>query len=267
MIGKVMIGKSFGGCIAYCLEDKKMKARESEITLKNRATELKFNNCFGNKKQLTKQFNEVRILNKKLSKPVLHITLSFAPDEFLPHYKLVEITESCADEFGFSGNQYLAVEHKDTDHQHIHIVANRIGFSGKTNVSDSNCYKKIANFCRQMERKYDLQKVLNPKKFLPGGLKELPRNDTRKLQMKETLSNILSLSKSFDEFMSAAKNNHIKVIKSRGISFIDSKGVKANGSEIGLSLQTIENQIIRNNQKHKETEFINLSQRKYQMKL
>ena len=267
MIGKVMIGKSFGGCIAYCLEDKKKKGSEQELITHNRATILKMNNCFGNKEQLIKQFKEVKYLNSKLSKPVMHITLGLSRGEFLEEGKLIEIVEHCAGDFGFTDNQYLAVEHKDTDHQHIHIVANRIGFRGKTNVSDSNCYKKVAFFCRKMEKKYDLQKVLSPKKFLPKELRELPRLDTRKLQMKEMLSSILSLSKSLDEFINAAQNNKIKVIKSRGISFIDSKGVKVKGSEINLSLQTIENQIMRNNRKQGETEFVDLGQRKYQIKM
>ena len=86
-------------------------------------------------------------------------------------------------------------------------------------------------------------------------------------KMKEILSNRLSLSKSLDEFTKAAKNNNIKIIKSRGIAFIDNKGVKVKGSDIGLSLQTIESQIMRNNRKQVETEFVNLSQRKWQMKL
>lgn len=167
MIGKVFIGKSFGGCIAYCLEDKNMKGSEQELIMQNRATVLKMNNCFGNKEQLIKQFKEVRYLNSKLSKRVMHITLNLSPSEFSEEGKLIEIAEHCAESFGFYDNQYLTVEHKDTDHQHIHIVVNRIAFSGKTNVSDSNCYKKVANFCRKMEKKFELQKVISPKKFLP----------------------------------------------------------------------------------------------------
>lgn len=174
MIGKITIGKSFGHCIAYCLDDKKRKKSDSDFIMKNRATVLKMYNCLGNKKQLISQFNEVKQLNPKLSKPVMHITLSLAPGESLPQNNLIAIAESCAEHFGFENNQYLAVAHKDTDHQHIHIVANRIGFSGKTNVSDSNCYKKVAAFCRKMEKKYELQTVLSPKKFLSIALKELP---------------------------------------------------------------------------------------------
>jgi hypothetical protein len=36
----------------------------------------------------------------------------------------------------------------------------KIGFDKRT-VSDSNNYQKMANYCRKMELKYDLKKVLN----------------------------------------------------------------------------------------------------------
>ena len=95
-----------------------------------------------------------------------------------------------------------------------------------------------------MEKKYDLQKVLEPKKFLPKELRNCKTLIHEKLQMKEILSSILSLSKNLDELINAAQNNKIKVIKSRGISFIDGRGVESERSEINLSLQTIENQIM-----------------------
>src|SRR6187399_3286534 len=175
MIGKVIIGKSFRGCIAYCLEDKKLR-HDKSIT-NQRAEVVQYNLCFGNKKELAGQFNEVRRLNQKLSKPVLHITLSLADGERLSRQKLQQVVEDCAKYMGFDENQYLAVEHLDTKHQHLHIVANRVGFDGHT-LSDSNSYKKIAEFCRQTELKYGLKLVLSPKRFLPAELRQIPRNDT-----------------------------------------------------------------------------------------
>jgi len=77
----------------------------------------------------------------------LHITLSLAPGEQLPQDKLMEMCEHCAGEMGFENNQYIAVHHLDTNHQHIHIVANRIGFDKRT-VSDGNNYQKIAKYCQ-----------------------------------------------------------------------------------------------------------------------
>lgn len=45
MIGKTSIGKSFGGCIRYCLKDKLDK--KQQLTFVNRAEVLEYNLCFG----------------------------------------------------------------------------------------------------------------------------------------------------------------------------------------------------------------------------
>jgi len=149
MIGKISMGKSFRGCISYCLEDKKQE-QSQETLFKNRAELIVFNQCFGDKKELTEQFNDVRELNSRIEKPVLHITLSLAPEDKIDKPKLMEMARECAKEMGFEDNQYIAVSHIDTKHQHLHIVANRIGYDGKV-VSDSQNYKKIAQYCRKME--------------------------------------------------------------------------------------------------------------------
>ncbi len=171
MIGKIKIGKSFRGCLFYCLNDKRQK--ESQKVMKNRAEILMFNKCGGNQKELVQQFNEVRQLNPKLSKPVLHISLSLAPEDVSPKDKLIDMCEQCAKEMGFENNQYVAIHHLDTEYQHIHIVANRIGFDKRT-VSDSNNYKRIANYCRKMELKYELRQVLNPRLYLSQKERLLP---------------------------------------------------------------------------------------------
>ncbi|WP_300600942.1 relaxase/mobilization nuclease domain-containing protein [Niabella sp.] len=246
MIGKAITGKGFAGCICYCLEDKKMDIDKNQSMMENRAEILLFNKCFGNKKELVQQFNEVRRLNPKQSKPVFHFTLSMAPGEHLSRPQLIQVAQDCAKEFGFADNQFLAVEHKDTQHQHIHIVANRIGYSGKTNVSDSNSYKRMAQFCRKMEQKYQLQQVLSPRRFLSKDQQLLPRNDQRKDQIKVQLRQILQSSKTMESFQQEVRKMGFEIIKGRGISFIDKAGVKIKGSAMGLSLSTIEKQLQKN---------------------
>src|SRR5690242_18282735 len=111
MIGKIMIGKSFIGCLLYCLNDKQNRPKDEKI-FKNRAEILMFNKCFGNQTELIQQFNEVEQLNPRLAKPVLHITLSLAKGEFLDENKLAAISEACANDLGFENNQYISVLHK-----------------------------------------------------------------------------------------------------------------------------------------------------------
>lgn len=234
MIGKISIGKSFRGCLNYCLENK-----GQQISTKNRAEILEYNYCFGDKKELIEQFNDVRNLNLNLSKPVLHIALSFAPGERVSRAQLYDMIYECEVAMGFENNLYVAIEHDDTVHQHIHIVVNRVGLDGKT-LPDSHNYRKIAEYCRKMEKKHGLQKVLSPRKFLPKDQRQIPRYDSRKEKLRHEIVCSLATARSYSEFENAIKNKGYEIIKARGISFLDYEKVKVKGSELGYSLQKIE---------------------------
>jgi hypothetical protein len=238
MIGKITLGKSFRGCILYCLNDKKQEPGK-ELVMQGRAEVIMFNQCFGNQQQLVEQFNAVRQLNPKVSNPVLHITLSLAIGDHLTKDKVMELCEHCASEMGFENNQYIGVQHLDTNHLHLHIVANRIGFDKRT-VNDSNNYKKIAAYCRKMELKYNLIPVLSPRMFLSKEQRLIPRNDKRKDQIRKHIQESLTVSKNYSEFERLMKEKKYEVIKARGIAFIDDKKVYVKGSEVGYCLQTIE---------------------------
>jgi hypothetical protein len=205
----------------------------------NRAEVLCYNLCYGNKKELIKQFNEVRNLNPKLGKPVIHITLSFAPGEQPAKDALQSMVEDCAKELGFAGNQYLAIRHSDTTHQHIHIVANRVGFNGKT-VKDNNNYRQIAAYCREMEQKHGLQQVLSPKRFLQKELQNITRLDLRKERLKNDIIESIKSAKDYQQFEMLMKEKKYAIVKARGIAFIDQEKVRTKGSEVGYSLSRIE---------------------------
>ena len=215
---------------------------------------LMFNQCFGNQNKLINQFNRVRQLNPKLSKRVLHVTLSFAKEDNLDQNKLIAISEACAKDLGFESNQFVSLLHKDTGHQHLHIVANRIGFNKKT-VSDSDNYKTMANFCRKTELKYNLQQVQNPARYLSREQRNLPRTDSRKKQLSLSIRRAFHQSKSFDYFKALMQSQGYKVIKGRGILFIDDKKVKIKGSDVGYSLQKIETNIAMLNRLSTDKEF------------
>ena len=239
MIGKIMTGKSFRGCLQYCLHDKIAGEKKNVLVIKDRAEIICYNQCYGKTGELIQQFNEVRQLNPRLSRPVLHVTLSLAKGESLPNYKLADMARDCAHDLGFSNNQFVAVLHKDTDHQHIHIVANRIGYDGKA-VSDSNNYQKIANLCRRLEIKHELKQVLSPNLFLPKELRNYQRLDERKQKLKEHIRQSLTGSRNYEQFEQKMKALNYDVIKMRGIAFRDQQKVYTKGSEVGYSLATIE---------------------------
>jgi len=248
MIGRVSIGSSFYHCISYCLEDKRELSEVKKLALamqdrlqhKERAEVLEYNKCFGNKYELTEQFKDVRKLSRRVEKPMLHLTLRLAPEDTLTKEQLREVGGECAKEFGIADNQYICVLHKDTKEQHIHIAANRVGFDGKV-ANDSNSYKRMAELCRRLERKYGLQEVLSPRAFQSPKDRLLPRRDSRKDKLKADIQQTLKSANSYLIFERQMRDLGYKVLKGRGISFIDDKKVKIKGSEVSFSLTKIEN--------------------------
>jgi hypothetical protein len=59
---------------------------------------------------------------------------------------------------GLEKNQFIVTRHTDTEHEHIHILANRIRFDGSV-TSDSQDYKRQEALMRELERDYGLQRV------------------------------------------------------------------------------------------------------------
>jgi hypothetical protein len=226
MIGKIIIGKSFRGCISYCLEKDQSAVLEQQL-------------CFGDKREIIQQFNEVRQLNERVAKPVMHITLSLVPGERLLEKEVHRLLDNAARDLGYEKNQWIAIAHHDTSHQHFHIVVNRIGFDGKT-LSDSNNYKKIAGLCRRMEKELGLQEVQSPRRFLPAEQRKIPRSDQRKEKLRQVVIKSLQKARDYMDFETRVKAAGYEVVRARGIRFIDSRKVKVKGSELGFSLQRIE---------------------------
>jgi len=248
MIGKFIVGKSFSGLIRYLLNDKIATAGSKRPPMEGRAEVLCYNNIYGSQKEIIQQFKEVSQLNRRQTRPVLHLSLSFAKSDLVTNDLIFNIADDLANEFDFEDNQYLLVRHSDTEesHAHVHLCVNRINLKGKTNVSESHSYKRMSDFCRKMEEKYGLQKVLAPRRFLPKNQRLIPRKDNRKLQLKELIKAALSKSKSMEDLKHQLAEQDIKLIKGRGLSFVDQKSMRVKGSELGYSLTKIEKELLAN---------------------
>ncbi|MDT3403606.1 relaxase/mobilization nuclease domain-containing protein [Mucilaginibacter terrae] len=250
MIGKIVTGKSFRGCLNYLHEGRLQPTKELQQleAAKKQAQVISFNQCFGDKKQLMKQFGEVRLMNPRLSKPVFHATISFAyaDSNRLTIQDKADIATELAKAFRFEDNQYVAIAHADTKHEHLHIVANRIGYNGKT-ASDSNSYKRMAEFGRRMELKYNLTQVLSPNRFLSKQerqeQKTKPRLDNRKELLKQRLNTAIQSSKTMLDVKQLMEKHGYEVELGRGIAFTDQQHVRFKGSQVGFALATIEKKL------------------------
>lgn len=248
MIGKIGTGKSFRGCLDYLFEGRLQNSRDLQRLEagKKKVEVIAYNQCFGNRLELIREFIEVSKLNPKVSKPVFHISISFAHSDSgrLDQQDKADMAEKLANEFGFHNNQYVVITHQDTGHEHLHIVANRIGYDGRT-ASDSNSYKRIAEYCRKMELEYKLTQVLSPNKFLKPEQRvaQNQRIDQRKETLKKHLSQAMKECKDVQQVKNYMENQGYDVELRRGIAFTDQQHVRFKGSQVGYALMDIEKKL------------------------
>lgn len=165
MIGKIgKSGQNFLGVLSYCKYDQ-VALRKNEAT-KVRG-ELIYHQhinalLFGKKVPLdiiADELKSVAASNSRTQKPVCHVSISFPPGESPDVGILRGIVINFAEDFGFRENGLLAFKHTDKEHEHIHIIANKIASNGKNTAKSSYNYLEMGRFCRKMEIKYDLRRV------------------------------------------------------------------------------------------------------------
>jgi hypothetical protein len=145
MIAKAVKGGGFRGALEYDLS-------------KEQAHVLDTNMEGTTPRELAKEFGEIRKLRPNLGKAVLHVSLSAAPGEHLSDEQWREIGQRYLAHMGLDDNQYIITRHCDTEHEHIHLLANRIQFDGEV-TSDSHDYRRHETLMRVLERDFGLQQV------------------------------------------------------------------------------------------------------------
>ncbi|MBF8726783.1 relaxase/mobilization nuclease domain-containing protein [Pseudomonas putida] len=98
-------------------------------------------------------------------RPVFHAMLALRPGEALTPYQWRVAVQKYMSDLGFEKtNKYVAVMHLDRDHQHVHIVANRIRLDEKfLMVDDGREREKSINSVSEIEDMFGLNKAPRPK--------------------------------------------------------------------------------------------------------
>lgn len=96
-------------------------------------------------------------LGRKLKNPVYHISLDFAHEDTpkLTDALMVEIAREYMRRMGITNTQYIVSRHTDKEHQHLHIVANRVDNDGNT-ISDRNDAIRNVAVCKALTKEYGL---------------------------------------------------------------------------------------------------------------
>ena len=92
-----------------------------------------------------------------LKNQVYHISLDFAHEDTpkITDALMVEIAREYMQRMGIVNTQYIVCRHTDKEHQHLHIVANRVDNDGNT-ISDRNDAIRNVAVCKALTREYGL---------------------------------------------------------------------------------------------------------------
>ena len=138
-------GRSFKNRVEYILKD------DHDFICSNMASD------YNNVSDLTDEFKTVSSFRQDIKKPVFHAFLSLPKNEKLTDEQWQEIAKDYLKEMNIDidKHQYICVRHNDTDKEHIHIVANRIGLDGSVWHGQHSAFNTIAA-CERLEIKHGL---------------------------------------------------------------------------------------------------------------
>ncbi|SMP93818.1 Relaxase/Mobilisation nuclease domain-containing protein [Epilithonimonas pallida] len=133
--------------------DKKIDKGKGELTLMKNFPS--FINENSNKQQVRNYLKAISKSNK-VQKPQFHAVIS---TKFQEHSKeeLARISADFMAQMGYGQQPYLAVFHKDTENNHIHIVSTRVNKQTGKKIDDS--YEKLKAqkaFAQVMEKRYGI---------------------------------------------------------------------------------------------------------------
>lgn len=152
MIGAVRYGSGFGGLVRYLTGDDRGED--------DRAAWIGFRNLVTDDPELVAlEMRATAEQNRRVEKPVYHLSLSAAPGERFDREQWEQIAGRVLKELGLEEHQALLVAHDDKNHQHIHLVVNRVHAETLRAWDPFRDYPKIEKALREIERDFGLREV------------------------------------------------------------------------------------------------------------
>lgn len=236
MIAKTTIGRSFKGCCAYNLA--KVEQGQGQILMSQGVRDY-------DQRAMVADFTRQAKMNPELTRSVWHTALSFAPTDHARLQANPQLMQQVATDYlkgmGLDQSQYVVVEHVDTDHRHLHIIANRVRSDGKT-VSDGLNYKRQQDLMRQIEKRHSLSVAQEQTKR--KDLTNVPERDRSRLQMRDQVRECLRGATTGNELKAALDGYGIRMIVNRtgdgvarGLTFEQTQKDNREGEEVTTSFK------------------------------
>lgn len=255
MIGKTNIGHSFKGCVAYNMG--KVEQGKGEIVVSQGVRDY-------DQRAMVADFMRQSQLNPELSRNVWHTAISFDPQDEARLKANPQLVQSVAKDYlegmGLDQTQCVVIRHRDTEHSHFHIIANRVADDGQT-VSDSHNYKRSQHLLREIEQRHQLTPM--QEQGQRAKTEHLPESDRHRIEMRDDVRQSLNESGTMIGFREKIGSQGITMIVNRdkgglprGITFErtvrdeqgNEKQTAFKGSKLhqSLSVRNVLEQLIKN---------------------
>ena len=200
---------------------------------------------WGDITEMTQQFEATVKMRPTIKNPVIHFSLSLpSGDGRLDSLRWLDIAEDfmCGMRFPLD-TAWIAVQHSDTAHDHIHIVASRVSMSGKV-WNDSNDFLRGMTVTTQLEKKYGLTLTDKERKEKRIKNSDYARAQKGVLSARVKIMNLvdqtLMVHPAYSDFKRALAASGVTVTGYRsqktdmlkGITF-ELSGVRVKGSQLG----------------------------------
>ena len=185
MIAKISSTENLGGALGYNF--KKVEKGEANVLLAQ--------GLYQNKEEtytMAEVFADMQALipeKCRTKKTVFHCSLNPHPDEKLSDERLTQIAKEYMEALGYGKQPYIVFKHNDIAREHIHIVSLRIDGEGKK-INDKFEKRRSKKITDTLERKFGL---IPSSKVTDKAMKETPKIDTNKGNIKEQVANVVRM--------------------------------------------------------------------------
>ena len=247
-MAKITTGSSFAGALNY---DGDLDQKNGKIVtyLHSEAVDMNYRpdgTPDPDLKAMARSFELQAGLNPKVTKPVVHIALSFKPEDMprLTNDYMLKIAKDYLQKMGFTNTQYVIHRHDETRNPHIHITLNRVDNDGNR-ISDQWERRRNVAVCQEITKREGLtwgdSKVISKSKV--NDPTEKLRYQTAR-DVSQCLKRIRSIADLPEETARRGIETRIKVNENSGrimgislaVKDIDGKEHVWKGSELDRSL-------------------------------
>ena len=201
MIAKISATENLGGALGYNF--KKVQHNEASVLCVNELRE-----GFDGTYRIDKVLRDMQALipeKCRTKKTVFHCSLNPHPDEKLSDEQLTQIAKEYMEALGYGKQPYIVFKHNDIAREHIHIVSLRIDGEGKK-INDKFEKRRSKKITDTLERKFGL---IPSSKVTDKAMKETPKIDTNKGNIKEQVANVVRMVLKHYHFCSLGELNAI----------------------------------------------------------